>query len=65
MPTETKKSTANASRIGRASVAARRLKSDRPTTMPARKAPRAIETPKSLADPTAMPRASDQDRQRE
>ena len=58
MPTETKNSTAKASRIGSASVAARRLNSDRPTTMPARNAPRAIETPKSLADPTAMPSAT-------
>ena len=39
MPTETKKRTAKASRIGRASVAARRLNSDRPTTIPARNAP--------------------------
>src|SRR5438093_5580096 len=58
MPTETTIRTANASRMGRASDAARRLKSDRPTTIPARKAPSAIETPKSVADPTAMPSAS-------
>ena len=57
MPTETKNSTANASRIGSASVAARRLKSDRPTTMPARNAPSAIDTPNTAADPTAMPSA--------
>ena len=30
----------------------------RPTTIPARKAPRAIETPNSSADPTAMPSAT-------
>ena len=58
IPTETKNSTAKASRIGRASVAARRLNSDRPTTIPARKAPSAIETPNALAEPTAMPSAS-------
>src|SRR6478735_6945043 len=58
MPTDTKNSTANASRIGSASDAARRLYSDRPTTMPARNAPRAIETLKTSADPTAMPSAS-------
>ena len=46
MPTETKNRTAKASRIGRASDAARRLNSDRPTTIPARNAPSAIETPK-------------------
>ena len=50
MPTETKNSTAKASRIGSASDAARRLKSDRPTTIPARNAPSAIDTPKSFAD---------------
>ena len=58
IPTETKNSTANASRIGSASVAALRLNSERPTTMPARKAPRAIETPNSFADPTAIPSAT-------
>ena len=58
MPTETKNSTAKASRIGSASAAARRLNSERPTTMPARNAPSAIDTPNSMADPTAMPRAS-------
>ena len=57
MPTDTKKSTANASRIGSASDAARRLYSDRPTTMPARKAPSAIETLKICAEPTAIPSA--------
>ncbi len=58
MPTETKNSTAKASRIGSASEAARWLYSDRPTTMPARKAPSAIDTSKTLAAPTAMPSAS-------
>ena len=57
MPTDTKNSTAKASRIGSASEAARTLKSDRPTTSPARNAPSAIETPKTCAEPTAMPRA--------
>ena len=57
MPTETKNSTANASRIGSASEAARTLNSDRPTTRPARNAPSAIDTPKTCADDTAMPRA--------
>lgn len=57
MPTETKNSTAKASRRGRASEAARALKSDWPTTMPARKAPRAMDAPKNSAEPTAMPSA--------
>ena len=58
MPTDTKNSTANASRIGSASDAARTLNSDRPTTRPARKAPSAIDTPNTSADATAMPSAS-------
>ena len=57
IPTDTKNSTANASRIGRASEAARSPNSLRPTTVPARNAPSAMETPKSLAEPTAMPSA--------
>ena len=57
MPTDTKNSTAKASRIGSASEAARRLNSDRPTTMPARNAPSAIDTPKTSDAPTAMPSA--------
>ena len=57
MPTDTKNSTANASRIGSASDAARTLKSDRATTSPARNAPSAIDTPKMAAEPTAIPRA--------
>ena len=58
MPTETKNRTANASRIGSASDAARTLNSDRPTTRPARNAPSAIETPKNCADATEMHSAS-------
>ena len=57
MPAETKNSTANASRSGMASMAARSPNSDCPTTIPARNAPRAIETPKPRAEPTAMPSA--------
>ena len=57
MPTETKNSTANASRIGNASDAARTLNSDRPTTRPARNAPSAIDTPKNCAEATEMPSA--------
>ncbi len=45
MPTDTKKSTANASRIGNASAAASWLSADCPTTIPARKAPSAIDAP--------------------
>ena len=58
IPTETKNSTAKASRIGRASEAARRLNSLRPTIIPARNAPSAIETPNTRAAPTAIPRAT-------
>ena len=65
IPTETKKSTAKASRIGRASVAARRLNSDRPTTIPARNAPSAIETPKSLRRSDGDAEGEDEDGQRE
>lgn len=57
IPTETKNRTANASRIGNASDAARELKSDRPTTIPARNAPKAIDTPNTFAAPTAIPNA--------
>ena len=57
MPTETKNSTAKASRMGRASEAARWLNSDCPTTIPARNAPKAMETPKTFAEPTAIPKA--------
>src|SRR5688572_27980556 len=58
MPTETKNNTAKASRIGNASDAARELNSLRPTTMPARKAPSAIETSNTFAAPTATPSAT-------
>ena len=65
MPTETKKSTANASRIGSASDAARTLNSDRPTTMPARNAPSAIETPKSCGRADRDAEREDEHRERE
>jgi hypothetical protein len=58
IPTETKKSTAKASRMGKASFAARAANSERPTASPARKAPSAIDTPKSLAAPIAIPSAT-------
>ena len=58
IPTDTKNSTAKASRIGRASDAARRLNSLRPTIIPARNAPSAIDTPNTRAAPTAIPRAT-------
>ena len=54
MPTDTKNSTANASRSGSASAAACWLTGDCPTTMPARNAPSAIEAPKSSAAPAAI-----------
>jgi len=54
IPTDTKNNTANASRRGSASVAARRENSDLPTTIPARNAPRAMETSNRNADPTAI-----------
>jgi hypothetical protein len=47
MPTDTKNNTANASRMGNASEAARALKLDWPTTMPPRKAPSAMDAPNS------------------
>lgn len=66
MPIETKKSTAKASLMGRASEAARMLKSDCPTTMPARNAPSAIETPKETTGRShRQPQSQDQDGQRE
>ena len=58
MPIETKNRTAKASRIGKASDAARTLNSDRPTTIPPRNAPSAIDAPKSFAAATAIPSAS-------
>ena len=51
MPTETKNSTENASRNGSDSCAARWLRSDSRSTMPAKNAPSAKETPKSAAEP--------------
>ena len=55
MPTDTKKSTENASRSGSDSSAARWLSADSRITIPAKKAPSANETPNSLAEPNAMP----------
>ena len=57
MPTETKNSTAKASRRGIASSVARWLKSLSPITMPAKKAPSANDTPNILAAPKATPSA--------
>jgi hypothetical protein len=57
MPIEKKKRTAKASCSGSESVAALWLSSVPFSTTPARKAPSAIETPKSCAEPTAMPSA--------
>jgi hypothetical protein len=48
MPTETKNNTANASRIGNASAAACWLTFDCATTMPAKKAPSAIDAPNAV-----------------
>ena len=55
MPTDTKNRTAKASRSGRASAAAWWLRSDSPTTAPARNAPSANETPKTVDDRNANP----------
>ena len=57
MPTETKNSTAKASRSGNDSWAARWLSADSLRIMPAKKAPSASETPNSLAAPNATVRA--------
>ena len=57
IPTETKNKTANTSLIGKASEVALALKSDCPTTIPAKKAPNAIDAPKNSAAPTAIPNA--------
>ena len=57
MPTETKNSTAKASRSGSVSVAACWLKFDSLKIMPAKKAPSANETPNSSAAPNATPSA--------
>ena len=51
IPTETKNSTAKASRSGKVSSAARWLSSDPPIIMPAKKAPKAKDTPNSCAAP--------------
>jgi hypothetical protein len=51
MPTDTKNSTAKASRSGSDSSAARWLSSDSASTMPAKKAPSAKDTSKSCAAP--------------
>ena len=51
MPTETKKSTENASRNGSVSSAARWLNRDSRSTMPAKKAPSANDTPNSADEP--------------
>ncbi|MNN55545.1 hypothetical protein D3C81_1704270 [compost metagenome] len=51
MPTETKNSTAKASRSGSDSSAARWLRSDSRITMPAKNAPRAKDTLNSAAAP--------------
>ncbi len=54
MPTDTKNSTAKASRSGSDSCAARWLNSDSRITMPAKKAPSAKDTPNSEAEAKAM-----------
>ncbi len=51
MPTETKNSTEKISRSGKVSSSARWLKSDSLTTIPAKKAPSAIDTPKTAYEP--------------
>ena len=57
MPTETKNRTAKASRSGRLSWAARWLSSLSASTMPAKKAPSASETPNIFEAPKATPSA--------
>ena len=57
MPTETKNSTAKASRSGSDSSAARWLNSDSRIIMPAKKAPSAKDTSNSMAAPKATPTA--------
>ncbi|MNX57446.1 hypothetical protein D3C86_882630 [compost metagenome] len=54
MPTDTKNSTAKASRSGSDSCAARWLNCDSRITMPAKKAPSANDTPNSAAEAKAM-----------
>ncbi len=55
MPTETKNSTAKASRSGSVSCAARWLSSDSLRIMPAKNAPSANDTSNRTAAPKAMP----------
>ena len=57
MPTETKNSTAKASRSGSESCAALWLSSDSLSIIPAKNAPSAKDTPNSAAAPNATPRA--------
>jgi hypothetical protein len=59
MPTETKNSTAKASRSGSVSCAASCDSSDSLSTMPAKNAPSAKLTPNSAAEPKATPSAID------
>ncbi len=59
MPTETKNSTAKASRNGSDSSAARWLWGDSLRIIPAKKAPSAIDTPNSSAAANATPSASE------
>src|SRR6478736_7208070 len=58
MPTEMKKSTANASCSGSELAAALWLSSDSFKTTPAKNAPKANETPNNRADANAMPSAT-------
>ena len=58
IPTDTKKSTAKASCSGSELAAALWLSSDSLNTTPAKKAPSAKETLKSVAEPKAMPIAT-------
>ena len=58
MPTDTKNSTAKASRRGSDSSAARALKGDSRSIMPAKKAPSANDTPNRLAAPNATTSAT-------
>ncbi len=57
MPTDTKNNTANASRSGSESLAALWLSSDSLSSMPAKNAPSANDTPNNVADTNATPSA--------
>src|SRR5690606_17909932 len=57
MPTETKNNTAKASRNGNVSLAAWWLNSDSLSSMPAKNAPSANDTPNNSAEPNATPSA--------